>query len=75
MTVTDGVQVPMTGDLPAEAVDGHQLRLPDETGEPRVDAAIARLGELGGLPVDEHLDVFQDVHRRLHDALADLDVG
>ncbi|CAB4331478.1 MAG: hypothetical protein F2839_01100 [Actinobacteria bacterium] len=42
------------------------------TGEPRVDDALARLTDLQTLPVDEHLEVFEDVQRRLHDTLADL---
>ncbi len=42
------------------------------TGEPRVDDAIARLSDLSSLPVDEHVSVFEDVQRRLHDTLADL---
>lgn len=42
------------------------------TGEPRVDDAIARLSDLSSLPVDEHVAVFEDVQRRLHDTLADL---
>jgi hypothetical protein len=45
------------------------------TGEPRVDAALARLGELEGLPVTEHRAVFEDVHRRLRDVLGELDAG
>lgn len=42
------------------------------TGEPRVDDALARLTDLSSLPVDEHVGVFEDVQRRLHDTLADL---
>ncbi len=42
------------------------------TGEPRVDDALARLTDLSDLPVDEHVPVFEDVQRRLHDTLADL---
>ena len=42
------------------------------TGEPRVDDAIARLSDLSSMPVDEHVAVFEDVQRRLHDTLADL---
>jgi hypothetical protein len=56
--------------------------LPDETderrpatGEPRVDAALARLDELEGLPVTGHRAVFEDVHRRLKDVLDELDSG
>jgi hypothetical protein len=43
------------------------------TGEPRVDAALARLDELQGRPVTEHRAVFEDVHRRLRDVLGELD--
>lgn len=43
------------------------------TGEPRVDAALARLDELAGRPVTEHRAVFEDVHRRLREVLGDLD--
>jgi len=42
------------------------------TGEPRVDDALGRLGDLEALPVHEHVEVFEDVQRRLHDTLADL---
>jgi len=45
------------------------------TGEPRVDAALARLDELDGLPVTEHRAVFEDVHRRIRDVLGELDSG
>jgi hypothetical protein len=45
------------------------------TGEPRVDAALARLDDLAGLPVTEHRAVFDDVHRRLRDVLGELDTG
>jgi hypothetical protein len=45
------------------------------TGEPRVDAALARLDELEGLPVTEHRAVFEDVHQRLTDVLGELDTG
>jgi hypothetical protein len=59
-----------SGELPEE---------PDErrpaTGEPRVDAALARLDELEELPVTEHRAVFEDVHRRLREVLGELDTG
>ena len=42
------------------------------TGEPRVDDALGRLTDLAALPVQEHVAVFEDVQRRLHDTLADL---
>jgi len=55
------------------------VAVPDEseqrpaTGEPRVDAALARLDELPGRPVTEHRAIFEDVHRRLRDVLGELD--
>ncbi len=45
------------------------------TGDPGVDAALARLGDLAGLAVTEHPRVFDDVHRRLEDVLDELDAG
>jgi hypothetical protein len=35
------------------------------TGDAEVDAALERLDELDGKPVDEHAAVYDDVHRRL----------
>ena len=39
------------------------------SGDGRVDGATERLNELTLLPALEHVAVFEDVHRRLHDAL------
>jgi hypothetical protein len=39
------------------------------TGETRVDGAMDRLNELSNLPAIEHVSVFEDVHRRLHESL------
>ena len=47
---------------------------PPVTGDARVDAATARLTELVDLPTSEHVTVYDDVHRRLQDALSDADV-
>lgn len=41
------------------------------SGDARVDGATERLSELANLPAIEHVSVFEDVHRRLHDALTD----
>ena len=41
------------------------------TGESRVDGAMDRLNELSNLPAIEHVSVFEDVHRRLHESLTD----
>lgn len=43
------------------------------TGDARVDAATARLDELPDLPTADHVAVYDDVHQRLQDALADAD--
>jgi hypothetical protein len=39
--------------------------------DPRVAAAVARLDRLGDTPPAEHVEVYEDVHRVLQDALAD----
>ncbi|AQU69392.1 hypothetical protein [Streptomyces niveus] len=44
------------------------------TGDPEVDGKLARLGDADHLPADGHLDVYEDVHRGLRDALTALDV-
>ena len=44
------------------------------TGVARVDAATARLDEVAELPTADHVTVYDDVHRRLQDALSDADV-
>jgi hypothetical protein len=45
------------------------------TGEPRVDAALARLSEVEHLPLNAHVERYDEVHRLLQDALAGLDEG
>ena len=39
------------------------------TGDGEVDTALERLGELDARPVDEHADVYEDIHRRLGSVL------
>lgn len=43
----------------------------EPTGDAAVDAALTRLGDLSGLPVREHVAVFDAVHVALQDRLAD----
>jgi len=43
------------------------------TGVPAADAAAERLSELEEAPLDEHVAIYEDVHRRLQEGLADLD--
>jgi hypothetical protein len=45
------------------------------TGEPRVDAALGRLGDLDELPVSEHPGVYERIHEQLVDVLGELHQG
>ncbi|WP_107059349.1 hypothetical protein [Streptomyces sp. NRRL F-5126] len=45
------------------------------TGDARVDAALARLGDADHLTTDGHIEVYEDVHQGLRDALAALDAS
>lgn len=46
---------------------------PGRTGEPGVDEALARLGELDGVGTEQRAEVYEDVHARLAATLAALD--
>lgn len=46
---------------------------PGATPHPQVEQALAQLGGLADLPVAEHVEAFDGVHRLLQDALASLD--
>ncbi len=54
---------------------------PEATPEPTsgagesVQPALDRLADLDALPTHEHVEVYDDVHRRLHGALSDLDAA
>jgi len=56
---------PSAGDPPPEQV------VP--TGVDAADAAADRLGKLDEAPLEEHVEIYEDVHRRLQEGLADLD--
>ncbi|MGW4870288.1 hypothetical protein [Streptomyces chartreusis] len=43
------------------------------TGDAEVDAQLERLGDADHLATDGHLEVYEDVHRGLRDALTALD--
>ena len=61
-------------DLPDDDGDGLQQRADDalvDGADPRIAAAVARLDALGEAPPAEHVEVYEDVHRVLQDALAD----
>ncbi len=62
-TAESGASVDSQGLLPLDV----------QTGDPRVDAAIAELRDLDQLPVSDHPAVFTQVHRALQDAMLTLD--
>ncbi|MFA1537561.1 hypothetical protein [Actinomadura monticuli] len=70
----DAPQPPRPAEEPEEPEaaepDFPAASLPGPTGDPRVDAAVARLAELGGRPVSEHVELYEDVHRGLQELLA-----
>jgi hypothetical protein len=47
----------------------------EETGEPRVDQAVASLDRLADLPLDEHVPEFERAHATLRQVLGELDSG
>jgi hypothetical protein len=46
---------------------------PAPTGVRAADEARARLSDVDEAPLESHVEVYEDVHRRLHEGLADLD--
>ncbi|MGK5547998.1 hypothetical protein ACSNOH_25190 [Streptomyces sp. URMC 127] len=68
---------PPTAAAPEDAAPGPQplgvARTP--VGEPAVDAQLVRLADADHLAVSGHLEVYEDVHRGLRDALGALDRG
>jgi hypothetical protein len=46
-----------------------------ETGDPRVDDAVAGLNRLRGRPAEEHVAILEEVHGQLRDILDDLGPG
>jgi hypothetical protein len=59
---------------------GEQQGLPisvpvEPTGDARVDAALERLQELDQVTIEEHAEVFGDIHARLSAALGEASTG
>jgi hypothetical protein len=46
---------------------------PEPTGHPDVDAALERLRELPERPTGAHPELYDDIHQRLQDALAQIE--
>lgn len=65
-------------EIEAEAFHGDESQgaadLP-ETGDPRVDEVLGKLAGIEHRPTGEHVGVYDEVHRGLQDALANLDQG
>jgi hypothetical protein len=45
------------------------------TGDEQVDDAVAPLGRLAGLPVEDHVAVLEEMHGRLRDVLSEMDAA
>ena len=45
----------------------------ESSGVPAADDAAARLRDLDGAPIEAHVEIYEDAHRRLEEGLADLD--
>jgi hypothetical protein len=60
---------------PTEAGSTEPSTAPEATGDPRVDAAIAHLVDLGERPVSEHPPVFERIHGQLVEVLGELHHG
>jgi len=67
---------PVIGGIPGGRPPGeHSPPGEIETGDERVDDAVAGLSRLPGRPVDEHVAVLEEVHGRLRDILGELNEG
>jgi hypothetical protein len=67
-----------TGDAPppdaaTEPGPESPLAAASPTGVAAVDAALERLRGVETAPLEDHVEIFDDVQRQLHDALAELD--
>ncbi|MGC0422470.1 hypothetical protein [Embleya sp. AB8] len=58
---------------PAAPVAPLDVEPPGLTGVLRVDGVLVGLGRVGDLPTEVHGSVYEDVHRGLREALAELD--
>lgn len=66
----------MTHPFAAGGQQGLPIAVPVQaTGDARVDAALERLQELDQVPIEEHAEVFADIHARLSAALGDAAPG
>jgi hypothetical protein len=54
-------------------MDDEVVQDPEPTGVTAADSALERLRDVETAPLEEHVEIFDDVQRRLHDGLAALD--
>lgn len=67
---------PATGGEPERAVTAAPAAVQRAgTGDPRVDAVIARLDGLAGQPLADQVAAFEDAHTQLQQVLGELDTG
>ena len=73
----DGAPAALGAAETAEALGTSEIQVTEGggTGDSRVDAALARLGELAGAPLDEHPAILGQVHDRLREVLGELSPG
>jgi hypothetical protein len=68
----DAVQAADVGSA-NDAPDGTDSEPDARTGVPAADQAAERLRDLDDAPLDQHVEIYEDTHRRLEEGLADLD--
>jgi hypothetical protein len=71
--MTEPTPAPAASPRPAPALPSAPVPTVRETGHGGVDGALARLGELGGAPVEAHAEVYEGVHEVLRATLKGLD--
>lgn len=62
-----------TGERSFTPLEGASEGAPPPTGDDRVDAALVGLTALASTAVEAHVEVFDDVHRRLREVLDSID--
>jgi len=71
-TGRSGARVPPYGDVRTQAAEPPPDSELPPTGDGRVDAAVAGLGRLRGLPVRDHVAALEEAYGRLRDVLGEL---
>jgi hypothetical protein len=85
-TAGSGSAAPLDADVEPESIDNPEVEpaelesagVPDSaefesTGVAAADSALTRLRDIDTAPLEQHVEIFDDVQRRLHEGLAELD--